>query len=400
MPHTRKRYAEPLVARSLKHSAIVGVLGQRQVGKTTLIETVAADYATLDREDTLRELEADPELFIQNRPCPFAIDEAQLAPRIFPALKEEVRKRKKMGQFVLSGSVRFTSRKAIRESLTGRISFVEILPFTRAEADGRPLPDTLKLLSGARNQRDLEHIFEKSTAKLAHFESYLQTGGLPGIGFFRSAHVRSDRLQSQLDTLLNRDLRLVQNSSLPYQAIRGVLEHLAMVQGEPFELKEAVRATQVSAVTIKRLLFSLEALFLIRPILCTGDLKKGTYFLEDQGMASWLARSTLEGPGDIIRALYANLRQELHYRPERNGRIYQYRTKHNVEVPLVFDATDVKVALIPSLEAETRFNPKVIATAQAFLSKHRDFKMVIAHAGSRILAKNDRLFLIPFTNFI
>ena len=105
-----------------------------------MLEKLGSSYSTLDRENTLLELEADTELFIQNRPRPFAIDEAQLAPRLFPALKEQVRIQKGMGQFLLSGSVRFTSRKAIRESLTGRISFVELLPFTRSEADGDPLP--------------------------------------------------------------------------------------------------------------------------------------------------------------------------------------------------------------------------------------------------------------------
>ncbi len=159
----------------------------------------------------------------------------------------------------------------------------------------------------------------------------------------------------------------------------------------PFELKEAVRASQISAVTVKRLLFAYEALFLIRRVPCTGDLTKPTYFLEDQGFASWLGR---RGPSDVMRGLYANLRQELHYRPELNGRVYQYRTKHDVEIPLVFDGAGVKVGMTGTLEGELR--PKVIASAQAFLRKHPGFKCVIAYGGRDAVARSRELYLIPF----
>jgi predicted AAA+ superfamily ATPase len=395
MPHSRPRYAETLIQRALTHTPIVGVFGQRQVGKTTLVEKSALEYRTLDDESTLLELDADPTLFLQNRKKTFAIDEAQLSPRIFPALKEFVRVHKRPGQFILSGSVRFTSRKAIRESLTGRISTVEILPFSWAEAHQMALPNLLARLSKVSDQKQLEKAFASSpTPKRSHFEEYLQTGGLPGIAFFRSPEIRADRWQSQIDTLLNRDLRLIQNTTLPYAALRSLLEFLALHQGSPFELQEAVKATQISAVTIRRLLFAYEALFLIRLVQCTGDQKKPTYFLEDQGFASWIARSGLDRPQDIVRGLYANLRQELHYRPELNGRIYQYRTKHAVEIPLVLDATGVKVGLLASLERELR--PKTLASAQAFLKKHPGFKCVIAYGGSDAITRSENLFMIPF----
>jgi predicted AAA+ superfamily ATPase len=206
--------------------------------------------------------------------------------------------------------------------------------------------------------------------------------------------VRADRWQSQIDTLLNRDLRLIQNTSLPYSALRSLLEFIARHQGRPFELKEAVRSSQISAVTVKRLLFAYEALFLIRLVKCVGDQKKPTYFMEDQGFASWLTRSILTEPGDIIRGLYANLRQEFFYRPELNGRIYQYRTKHDVEVPLVFDAETVKIGLIATLDHNLK--PKTLSSAQAFLKKNANFKCVIAYGGQDAIARSENLFLVPY----
>jgi predicted AAA+ superfamily ATPase len=398
VPHFRKRYVEKLIQRAVTHAPIVGVFGQRQVGKTTLLETIASEYKTLDDEGTFLQLERDPKFFLQNRPRLFAIDEAQFSPRLFPAVKEHVRVSKKVGQFILSGSVRFTSRKAIRESLTGRIATIEVLPFTHSEAHQAELPSLLKDLTGIRNQKQLELLFAgKELAKVADFEAYLQLGGLPGIAFFRSAEVRADRWQSQIDTLLNRDLRLVQNTTLSYQALRDLLEYLATRQGKPFEIKDAVSFCQISSVTIKKLLFAYESLFLIRVMSCRGDQKKSTYFFEDQGFASWIGRTGhrgLDQPTDMIRGLYANLRQELHYRPEENGRIYQFRTKNDVEVPLVFDSMKVKVGIVATLDSELR--SKTLATALAFIKKNRGFKCVIAYRGKEAIARSEDLFLVPF----
>ncbi len=396
MPHTRTRYAEVLIEKALSHSPIVGVFGQRQVGKTTVLEKKCKEYRTLDKESTLREVEADPEFFIANRGNRFAIDEAQYSPRLFPALKEYVRTSKSPGQFLLSGSIRFTSRKAIRESLTGRISTVEVLPFSHSESCGQSLPNLLQSLTRVSNQKALDRVLSRKTlAKPSEFESYLVTGGLPGICFYRSPAVRAQRLEAQIDTLLNRDLRLVQNTSLPYQALRDLLEFLAKNQGLPFDLAGAVKACQISAITIKKLLFAYESLFLIRIINSTGDLSKPTYFFEDQGFSTWLTRSTLTQPQDVTRCLYANLRQELHYRPELNGRIYQFRTKHDVEIPLVFDAEQVKVGILATLDSALK--PKTLASGQAFLKKHPHSKCVIAYSGSAAIVRSENLFLIPYS---
>ena len=140
MPRERQRYLSTSVSAALSHSAGVGILGQRQVGKTTVLEAASAEYTTFDRAIVLQQASADAETFLAGHAAPVGIDEAQLCPPLFPALKEHVRIHKRKGQVLLSGSVRFTSKADIRESLTGRIVSLELLPFTVAEAAGMPLP--------------------------------------------------------------------------------------------------------------------------------------------------------------------------------------------------------------------------------------------------------------------
>lgn len=144
----------------------------------------------------------------------------------------------------------------------------------------------------------------------------------------------------------------------------------------------------------QRFRFAFESLFLIRPVQPIGDEKKTVYFMEDQGMASWLAERGLSHPIDIVRGIYANLRQELHYRPEREGKILQYRTKHGVEVPLVFKAKNIEIGIICSPERELA--PKTLASASRFLSEFPSSKVIIAYGGSEPVFKNSRHFWIPF----
>ena len=108
-------------------------MGHRQVGKTTLLESVAKQYYTLDRQLDFDIIQSDPETFLSQSRSRCGLDEVQMMPSLFPALKEQVRKNKTPGQFLLSGSVRFTSRKAIQESLTGCIIYLELLPLSISE---------------------------------------------------------------------------------------------------------------------------------------------------------------------------------------------------------------------------------------------------------------------------
>src|SRR5690349_13769318 len=144
MPHARSRHLEPLLEHVAKLSPLVGLLGHRQVGKTTTLEKISKHYISLDDEIFLKEANASPAGFLaQLGKRGTAIDECQLSERLFPALKERVRKDRRPGQLFLSGSVRFTSKKLIRESLTGRIMTLELLPFTLSELDSATLPEYL-----------------------------------------------------------------------------------------------------------------------------------------------------------------------------------------------------------------------------------------------------------------
>src|SRR5262245_61196669 len=111
MPHLRHRYLRKNIESDLSWSPVVSVLGMRQVGKTTLLRQIGGDYRTLDDDGFLRKLEQGIWTEIESGKSPMTIDEAQKAPGLFDRVKLIVDQRRRPGQFLLTGSVRFLSKK-------------------------------------------------------------------------------------------------------------------------------------------------------------------------------------------------------------------------------------------------------------------------------------------------
>jgi len=395
MPHSRARYAGKLIERALKHSSITGVLGHRQVGKTTLAVRLSKEYVTFDSSLRLEEATSRPAELLENRKSPFTVDEAQLCPPLFPAAKEWVRVHPGKGQFIFTGSVRFTSRKMIRESLTGRIVNVEILPMTLSEMNQKPLTSHLSQIMKIDRSPQLDAFVEGSVKKrLNPFLHYLSTGGLPGICFFRDEAVRHDRFESHLDTLLNRDIRLITATTLSPLQLRKLAAYLAEMQGSPFELKAAASACQAATPTVKKILFAFESLFLIRPIPSEGTISKISYFFEDQGLASFLSKNPTGDQDKILRGVYSNLRQELHYRPHPGNEIFSFRTHDGTDIPLAFKFEQGVVGVIPSDEKSPTL--KALASAKSFLRVFPEGKVVIAYSGSSVETRDFRTIAIPY----
>ena len=208
----------------------------------------------------------------------------------------------------------------------------------------------------------------------------------------RDAHIRAERFTAHLDTLLNRDIRQIYPTTLLYSSLRALLEHLAHNQGRPFEIADAARASQISRITLKRVLFALEALFLIRQVPALGG-SKPTIFRDGQGMATWLTKRKLESAEDIVRRLYANLRQEFHYRPTPGTRISYWRTRNDAEVPLVFDCRHGRLGIVAITHEEPP--PKTLGSARAFLERFANAKVVVACEGRRVICKTPSLFWVP-----
>jgi predicted AAA+ superfamily ATPase len=394
MPHGRKRHLESLMRKGLKFSPIVGVFGHRQVGKSTLAGELTKNYVTLDLLDSVSLAQANPSGFLgahlESRALPLAIDECQMAPPLFPALKEWVRLHPAPGQFLLTGSVRFSSRKAIRESLTGRMIAWELLPMDWSEMHGTELPDTI--FRQLRARQDALPLQSHPAFSEKTYRTALTHGGLPGVFSVRDASIRAQRFETQLNTIIERDLRLLVETSLGFRTLRELIVALARQAGGPLELSELQRSTKISLPTLRRLIPALEALFLIRLLPSEGDYSKPVLFFEDLGEQRYLRGKSIEDTekDTLLPFLYHHLRVQFHYRPERQGEILIYRDRKSLVPALVFRCEPGVLGVFPALDRSRV--PDQLLGAQRFRQRYPGSKVwiVTPEDQDRVLAPGIR----------
>lgn len=150
-----KRLLEPVLKQRLAGAPAVGLIGPRQVGKTTLALMVAEGrpsvYLDLESDSDKNKL-TEPELYLSEHTDELVIlDEVHRLPDIFQTLRGLIDKNRrrgnKVGQYLLLGSASIDLLKQSGESLAGRISYLELFPFCGQEVPKKEL-NTLWLRGG------------------------------------------------------------------------------------------------------------------------------------------------------------------------------------------------------------------------------------------------------------
>ncbi len=398
MPHQRRRYALRNIQQLLSFSPLVGLLGHRQVGKTTLLAHIAKRYCTLDEADEQQAAQQHAKAYIHQRAGHrIGLDECQLAPALFPALKEWVRTHPKPGQFLLSGSVRFTSRRAIRESLTGRIVTQELLPFSIGELAQDPLAESLlrilpqssllqihTLLSyPARVWRQRQHAIN----------IFLERGGMPGLCMIRNPVIRRTKVAAQLQTILDRDVRLVIPTTLPYQTIHDIASYIANYAGIPINIAHMSRALHVASPTLKKILYALEGVFVLRGIPVEGSTAGMVYYFED--LAEWqsLRSQPTERYWQLVHLIYHHARIQWAYQLEHAASFFQYRTRSGAIVPVCIRSKEGVLGLLPIHDAQP--NRSEIATSASFLKTYARGNILFLTEKSSQIHGEERTATVP-----
>ncbi|HVH09098.1 MAG TPA: ATP-binding protein [Gemmatimonadales bacterium] len=204
---------------------MVVLTGARQTGKTSTLLRLFPNHAfvSLDLPTEAEQAEKEPHNFLRRHPLPAIIDEVQYAPGLFRHLKTAVdARRKQNGQFLLTGSRKFTLMKSVSESLAGRADIVELETLSLAEIHGA-LPDTPLETAIVRGgfpelhaNPDIDHV--------AFYNSYIATylerdvRSLANVGnlrdferFLRACALRSANLLNKAD--LARDVGIAPSTA-------------------------------------------------------------------------------------------------------------------------------------------------------------------------------------------
>ena len=214
-------------------------------------------FVSLDDLDLRRLARDDPRLFLSQYRPPVVIDEIQDAPDLLSYIKgavDEPRTRGKnveaTGMFWLTSSQQFALIKGVRESLAGRVAFLNLLGMDPAEALG----------AGAKGR--IRHFFQRAPDELAsrtpksnpqHIFQRILSGSMPAV----VAAGRSDTIEfrrrfysSYVQTYLERDVASL-DGVRNLREFEVFLRLLAARAGGLINYTELAKEVGVSANTIR-----------------------------------------------------------------------------------------------------------------------------------------------------
>jgi predicted AAA+ superfamily ATPase len=197
------RQAESLITEALRDTRVVAINGARQAGKSTLARLAAATATNplirlLDDPATLRSARDDPTSFVDHDGL-LVIDEIQLAPELFRAIKVAVDTDPRPGRFLLTGSARILALRDLPDALPGRMETIELWPFSQGEIDG-----TASRFVDAAFTHGPTLIHTSDLRRRDYLERVVR-GGYPE-AVRRTPRRRAAFFESYLSTLIERDV--------------------------------------------------------------------------------------------------------------------------------------------------------------------------------------------------
>ena len=211
----------------------VALIGPRQSGKTTLAQELGGNYFDLEQEAERLRLDLEWESLVTGNKL-VILDEAQSWPGIFARLRGAIdQDRKRMGRFLLLGSVSPTLMLQVSESLAGRLSLIELTPF----------------------------LFTELTAGVSRKRHWLY-GGYPDGGVLEARQYPQWQLD-YLSLLSQRDLPLWGLPASP-QVTGRLLRMLAASHGQVWNASQLGKSLGLSYHTVNSYLDYLVGGFLIR----------------------------------------------------------------------------------------------------------------------------------------
>ncbi|MEA3445898.1 MAG: ATP-binding protein [Bacteroidota bacterium] len=220
---------------------VLGIIGSRQVGKTTLskqlIKSISKESIYIDLENPKDQAKIyDPVMFFENNIDKLVVlDEVQRMPDLFPVLRSMIDQKREPSRFILLGSASPELIRDSSESLAGRIAYEELFPFNLAEV-------------GANNLSKLWF-----------------RGGFPDAFLAKSDKLCSKWHKNFVKTYIERDIPML-SQNVNWSIIQKLWVMLAHISGSVINYTNIGKSLEISSVTLKKYISFMEQAFLIRQL--------------------------------------------------------------------------------------------------------------------------------------
>jgi predicted AAA+ superfamily ATPase len=416
----RKRFADTILKEKLEAKGAVLVEGAKWCGKTTTSEQLAKSILYMQdpkkKQQNIELADINPAILLKGD-TPRLIDEWQLAPKLWDAIRFEVDQRDAFNQFILTGSAVPADLSEVSHSGTGRITRMLMRPMSLAESGDSNGEISLKGLFDSKYKGE-----SASEAGLEDIAYLICRGGWPkAVGY--SKKIALQQAFDYYDGVVNSDVSRVDNKERNPERVKLLMRSYARNIGSQIkyeEIRKDIVGNDIDSFSIISLydyINALKKIFVIEDVPAwnpnlrskTAIRTTETRYFVDPSVAT---ASMGLGPEDLLNDLntmglaFENLciRDLRVYAQAIDGEIYHYRDKSGLECDAVVHLRNGKYGLVEvKLGGETLIEEaaKTLSALEKAIDtekmKSPSFKMVLTAVGSYAYKRKDGIWVVPIT---
>ena len=419
MENYRPRLADKALERKLKGKGAVLIQGPKWCGKTTTAEQMAKSILYMSRpEDVKANLMAadiNPSKLLEGD-TPRLIDEWQIAPKLWDAVRFEVDHRKGTGQFILTGSAVPPDDDEIFHTGTGRFAWIKMRPMSLFESGESTGEISLRTLFDQPEQI----LAENKINDIDKLSFLICRGGWPGAVDMEN-EIALDQAFDYFDAIVNADISRVDNVKRDSERAKRLMKSYARNQGTqtPYTvLRDDILANDSESLTedtvysytnALRKIFVIEDMPAWNPNLRskTAIRTSDTRYFTDPSIAT---ASLGLGPNDLVKDLNTMglffetmcVRDLRVYAESLDGEVYHYRAKSGLECDAVIHLRNGSFGLIEIKLGGDHLIEEGAASLKAFSSKidtkkmkEPAFMMVLTGTGKYAYRREDGVYVVP-----
>lgn len=418
MKEYKKRIADRILKNKLEGKGAILIEGPKWCGKTTTAEQFASSVLYMDdpqrKDQNIMMSEINPGRLLQGS-APRLIDEWQLAPKLWDAIRFEVDHRKELGQFILTGSAVPPDTQEITHSGTGRFSWLTMRPMSVYESGESTGEVSLRELFNSPETIDGE-----SNIDIEKLAFMVCRGGWPQ-SVDMKYNVALQQAFDYYDAVVNWDINRADGVQKNKERVKRLMRSYAGNQGSQVSISTIRQdiivndESDISEDTVSAYLNALRKIFVIEDMpawnpnlrsktaIRTSDTR---YFIDPS-----IATASLGiGPKDLINDLktFGLMFETLCVRDLRvyaealDGNVYHYRDKENLECDAVVHLRNGTYGLIEiklggnKLIEEGAVNLKTLnSKLDTEKMKNPSFLMILVGTGDFAYRRDDGIYVVP-----
>lgn len=418
MKEYKERIADKSLKRRLQGKGAVLIEGPKWCGKTTTAEQLAESILYMDDPESIHQnltlAEIDPKRLLNGK-TPRLIDEWQLAPKLWDAVRFEVDHRNDLGQFILTGSSVPASSEHIHHTGTGRFSWLLMRPMSLYESLESTGDVSLSELFNSPDQISGENHLDIN--KLAFV---VCRGGWPRATDLKD-EIALDQAFDYYDAVVHSDISKVDGVTRNPERVKRLMRSYARNQGSQATNKllcddiSANESDNIDTDTVSSYINALKRIFVIEEMEAWNpNLRSKTairtsntrYYIDPSIAAAALGL----GPQDLLSDLrtFGLLFETMCIRDLRvfadvlNGNVYHFRDKTDLECDAVihlrngsYGLIEIKLGGESLIEEGAATLKKLNGKLDTSKMKKPSFLMILTGIGNYAYRRSDGIYVVP-----